>query len=759
MFVAAKRGPYTLVLMGMMVSNAQKRLAMLRGKWQRAPRRRRGVLHCGEQAAALEVLLGAFRVYWAPGRGGQMVVEHSAHPDTPLWATRRGESFVCAGLGRQQVHESRGHVFVNDQVERLWLDQRVEQVWADGAALHLAGMLLDGQGHGAAYWMTLRSLDRHTLAFEVRVDMPLNRIWLTFEAWPGEQFAGFGVQYSRIMMRGRRVPIVPGEQGIGRGLQPLTLGADLQAGAGGAWHSTYAPAPMFLSSHGRSFWLETYEYAVFDLRGSQVQIELHGAELRARLAAGADPAMLLEHYTAANGRMPLLPDWVHEGVVVGLQGGSAVVRQRYAMLCAAGVPVAAIWIQDWCGRRATSFGSQVWWNWQLDRALYPDWEALHAELAGHGVRLLTYVNPALTPDTRPNRRNLFAEAVERGFLVQRPGGAPYQSRITDFEAALVDLTNPSAYAWLRDRIVDHARATGSSGWMADFGESLPFDAVLWSGEPAARVRQHYPELWAALNREAAEQVGVLPEPLFFVRAGYRASPGAAALFWLGDQLVSWDAHDGIKSAVTGLLSGGLSGFSLNHSDTGGYTAIVSPLARFVRSKELVLRWMELSALTVLFRTHEGNRPASNWQVYSDDETLAQLRRCGAIFRAWGFYRRQLVREAAERGLPVARHMLLVFPDDPRAWRIRYEQYMLGEELLVVPVLDPGARAVRVYLPEGRWVHVWTGRHYLAARRGARTSIAAPIGRPAVFYRAGSPVGEQFRANLLRELGEGSQAPS
>lgn len=53
----------------------------------------------------------------------------------------------------------------------------------------------------------------------------------------------------------------------------------------------------------------------------------------------------------------------------------------------------------------------------------------------------------------------------------------------------------------------------------------------------------------AFEQEAAR-------PMFFMRAGYRGSPGSASLFWLGDQMTSWQRHDGIKSAVTGLLSGG-----------------------------------------------------------------------------------------------------------------------------------------------------------------------------------------------------------
>ena len=125
----------------------------------------------------------------------------------------------------------------------------------------------------------------------------------------------------------------------------------------------------------------------------------------------------------------------------------------------------------------------------------------------------------------------------------------------------------------------------------------------------------------------------------------------STLFWLGDQLVDWNKHDGIKSAVTGLLSSGFSGYALEHSDIGGYTAIDNFLLKYHRSKELLMRWIELGAFTAVFRTHEGNRPGVNHQIYSDEETLRHFDRFARVYAAWKPYRIELVREAAATGLP------------------------------------------------------------------------------------------------------------
>jgi alpha-glucosidase len=200
--------------------------------------------------------------------------------------------------------------------------------------------------------------------------------------------------------------------------------------------------------------------------------------------------------------------------------------------------------------------------------------------------------------------------------------------------------------------------------------------------------------------------------------------------------------------VTALLSSGLSGYSLEHTDIGGYTAIDSPLLEYHRSKELLLRWIELGAFTTVFRTHEGNIPEVNHQIYSDEDTLLHFARFAKVYAAWRPYRMELVKVASEMGLPVVRHPFIHYPDDPEVLTIKY-QYMVGPEFMVAPVLDPGADAVQVYLPAGRWVHLWTGNRYGSPQRGVYETVSAPIGEPAVFYKQDSEEGTRFRDELER----------
>jgi alpha-glucosidase len=677
-------------------------------------------------------------------------INHKSNPLKILWETTPGKSFIIAAKGHEVVEESKGSFSIEDETKLLCLNQSVTEINNTASGIELKGFLeCDGTPKKSSYSMIFSAVSENRLGFEVKIDDPdLNRTYLTYKTEKEEHFFGFGEQFSNFDVKGKRLPIFVMEQGVGRGIEPLTFFADLTAGSGGKWHTSYAGVPQYITSQQRSFFLKNYEYSVFDLReDDEVQITLFSGNMKGEILNGNTPLELIQTYTEYSGRMRELPEWIHQGAILGIQGGTERTLKIYNEAINKGVPVAAVWLQDWVGQRTTSFGKQLWWNWELDTDHYPEWQKLTSALNKNGTQILTYINPffADIKDKGNAKTNQFEELKKLGYLIKNKEGNPYLIENTSFSAGLIDLTNPKARLWIKALIKKELLTTGAAGWMADFGEALPYDAVLFEGSPE-QYHNRYPEEWAKLNREAIQEAGLDNKIVFFSRSGYTTSPGKSTLFWLGDQVVTWDEHDGIKTAVTGLLSSGISGYSLNHSDIGGYTTISSPIKDYHRSKELLLRWIELNAFTTVFRSHEGNRPGDNHQFYSDDETFNHFARFAKIYKAWGFYRKELVKQASQTGIPVVRHLYLHYPEDPNVLSINHEEFLVGSEILVVPVLDEGTTQVEAYLPAGGWVHLWSGKTY-SSEDGVTVNINAPIGEPAVFYKQGSAVGEKFRAAL------------
>jgi len=292
--------------------------------------------------------------------------------------------------------------------------------------------------------------------------------------------------------------------------------------------------------------------------------------------------------------------------------------------------------------------------------------------------------------------------------------------------------------------------------MADFGEYLPTDTILHSGRSAELAHNEWPALWAHCNYEAVKEwYQAHPESrgqvVYFMRAGGPGSQKWCPLMWAGDQNVDWSEDDGLPSVIPAALSLAMSGHGLHHSDIGGYTTLFG----MKRTKELFMRWAELAALTPVMRGHEGNRPRDNWQFDTDTETLAHLARMGTLHRALGPYLKELVRMNTEQGIPVMRPLFLHYEGDPQAWELK-DQYLLGPDLLVAPVLVSGENERTLHLPPGHWKHLWSGETYSNDEiAGAGLSISgsksekstctvrAYLGEPPVFYRADSPWADLF----------------
>lgn len=643
--------------------------------------------------------------------GEKLILRHSgAHPALFL------------GSGREKITMYRGNFTVEDRLERR-LPLRFETFDGEKLIFAIPGGIekytVGVSERGGLLYLTGAAADG------------FSRLWIRLEAEPEEHVTGGGEQFSALDLRGRLFPIWTREQGVGRNkLTEVTRLADCSDGGGGDYHTTFFPQPTFVSSRGYFAHLQNYEYSELDFREEDYhELTLWSSAFSLVLGDGRDYSELLRKLTGLLGRQPALPEWAMKGLWLGVQGGTRRALELRDRCVSGGMDVSAVWIQDWEGKRVTSFGKRLQWDWRWNREMYPGLDGVIT--ADKACRWMGYINPYLVEGGV-----LFAEAKEHGYFVKRTDGSDYLFDFGEYDCGVVDLSSDAAFEWYKNVIKTNLIGLGFRGWMADFGEYLPADAVCADGESGLTAHNRWPELWARCNREAVEEAGLLGECVFFMRAGAAGSQKYATLVWAGDQCVDWSEDDGLPSVITAALSLGMSGYGLHTCDAGGYTT----LFHLKRDRELMLRWLEFACFTPVMRTHEGNRPDSNIQIYSDDEMIRDAARLTRMHTALLPYLRECVRENAEEGMPVMRPLFMAEPECAEAYKRELYSYMLGGDMVVCPVVEQGAFTRSVWLPAGEWVHLWSGETFA---RGSHT-VGAPMGEPPVFYRAESKYAELFR---------------
>lgn len=442
-------------------------------------------------------------------------------------------------------------------------------------------------------------------------------------------------------------------------------------------------------------------------------------------------------------------------------GGNEFVERIDQKLQEYQTPIAAYWLQDWVGRRVLDYGTRLWWNWELNEYVYPDWSGLKERLSSRDIKLMAYINPYLTNTEEMTQHsfNMFQYASEQGYLFTNRDDEVIEIDSLGFTAGIVDFTNKDAYGWLKDHLVETALEHGFDGWMADFGEALPYEAQPYDSE--VNMNSYHNEFildWAKFNRDVSDEIDERRNDgsrfVSFMRNATTNSAQYTDLFWLGDQMGTWEERDGLRSSINGLLSGGLSGMANNHSDIGGIIAqrqefLGVPLIVFQRTQNLFKRWAEANAFTAVYRTHDGNNAHLSHKFYDDPLTMKHFVYFAKVFTELFEYRKELFIEASETGMPIARHMMLHYPDDENSYTAEY-QYMLGPDFLVAPIVEKRRDDRDVYLPQGEWIHLWTGQ--VIESEGDYYHVPAPLGKPPVFYISGSSHGENLR-NKIIELGE------
>jgi len=538
---------------------------------------------------------------------------------------------------------------------------------------------------------------------EVGLRLPIRR---------GERFFGLGERFGSVELRG---------QVIDNWVQDRVIDPRRR--------TSYSPMPLLLSSRGWGLLLDSNARARFDVGARTpglLRVRAYSGVLRVWLIRADDLKGVVSASARLVGTAPLVPRW-GLGVWKTLIGGERRALADLARLRAHGVPLHAAWTYDLVEQT-----SGVGWRWPIYGPIppgpYPRPARFVAALHRRGLKVLGYLNPFVYADTP-----LFDRALERDLLLDDGGGRPLLGTWrphprTQVRHGTVDLSDPLARKWFGAR-VRHALVTlGLDGAMQDFGEGLPARAVPTGPARAALAHNRYPVEYAHAVRQAAEEVKP-GQTVFFARSGYLGAQSASTGRFTGDQERSWHPERGLPSVVRAMISGSLSGWPYWGPDIAGFTTAPDTVRD---EKELWIRWAQLGALSPVMRDMLGaQRHAVD--ALTDAETLAVFRAYARLHTALMPYLHRQARAAHERGLPIIRPLFLEHPDDPDTLDID-DQYLLGPDVLVAPVLRPQHARRRLYLPRGRWTDYWTGRTITGARW---VTLPAPRHRIPLLIRADS----------------------
>ncbi|MFN8543156.1 MAG: glycoside hydrolase family 31 protein [Candidatus Binatia bacterium] len=364
-----------------------------------------------------------------------------------------------------------------------------------------------------------------------------------------------------------------------------------------------------------------------------------------------------------------------------------------------------------------------------------------ARLRRLGVHALLYIRSFVSDDfagTEASGR--FDEAIANGWVARTADGSPYLFPSPFFTSgAVIDFTNDAARAWWMGRVA-HMLALGADGFMSDFGEQVLPDMVFADGSTGVTMHNRFPVLQSEATRAAFDRfVRRHPgrHPFFFSRAGYTGSAASDDAAFPGDETSDWSRTTGLPSIVPDMLNRAIAGAWGFTTDIPGYLDVTlrSP------TKELYLRWSEAAALTPFFRVHNSPLTGVRMPWSYDEETKATWARMARLHLAARPLILALWRNAVRTGVPVVRPLWYA---DAQAEHDPHndDEWLLGPDVLVAPVLAEGAVEREVRLPQGCWrLH---GRG--PTLRGGRTlTVPAPLTDLVWFVRCGRRPGRLARA--------------
>ena len=485
-----------------------------------------------------------------------------------------------------------------------------------------------------------------------------------------------------------------------------------------------------------------------------IEFAAEGGELNYYFFRGPGMKKILARYADLTGHMPLPPRWAlghHQSRYSYYPDTLAeAIVDRYR---ADDLPLDVLHLDIHYMNGYRDF------TWDPQR--FPDPSGFTARLLAKGVRVVTIVDPgiklqppaagasdrAAQPELGPQDQSyyVFNQGKAGDFFLKRKNGELYVPRVWPGNSVFVDYTLPAAARWwgdLQRAYIDH----GVAGIWTDMNEPADFDDRLGKAagdvvfddvgthSPYAKNRNVFALGMARATYEGLERLRPNERPFVITRAGY-AGVQRYSTMWTGDNTCTWES---LALTIPMFATLGLSGQPFVGADIPGF--------RGTADGELMARWYEAGFLAPLCRNHSENRSYDHepWRfgTYYEDIVRKYLK---LRYRLLPFLYTTL-EEAHRTGVPLFRPLLLNYQEDPNALAID-DEFMIGADLLVAPVLHPGVTSRLVYLPRGDWYDFWTGGRL---NGGTMITVNAALDVVPMFVRAGSIIPSGPEMNFVDE---------
>jgi len=612
---------------------------------------------------------------------------------------------------------------------------------------------LDGLEQGDVYRYRFVAGVERTRWFEFRVfawesrgdravltdGITVARVRLSLPLAGGERVTGFGERYDALDHRGTSLDSIVFEQYKNQGAE----------------RKTYLPMPFahVVGGRGWGFHVRTTRRVWFDIGESSPDLLWIEAETASDGALDiviyeGSPTEVLDAFLAEVGKPRELPDWVFRLWASGNEWNTQaeVMRQMDAHRDH-DIPVGSVVIEAWSDESTFTAwrGAEYAVSDQPHRLAdysfpadgpWPDPKGLVDELHSRGIRLHLWQIPLLKlrPHPRGQAAADAAAAIRGKVLVDEisPNGTlrPYRNRGWWFPLSFMpDLTDARAAKWWTDRRRYLVEELGVDGFKTDGGEhAWGRDLRYLDGRHGDEVNSTYPVSYAKAYGELLESAG--KAPVTFSRSGFTGSQTHGA-FWAGDENSTWEAFRwsmfaGLSAASCGILYWGW--------DFAGFSGDVP-------DAELYLRSAAAAAFVPIMQYHSEfnhhrtpSRDRTPWNIAErsgDTRVIPVFRRFSKLRERLVPYLAEAARDSILMSTPLMRPLYFDNPDDPQVWDHPL-QWMLGQDLLVAPVLASGATDWNVYLPQGRWVDAFTGE---AITGGRVVSRVTPIDEIPVYVKA------------------------